>query len=153
MKYVVAIALLVTAGSAYADPPAASPAVAASPGAATQNSTAEDGGDHSSAKPASAPAATAENPAAAAAKPAPAAPRERLQEQLLRSQGYKLTMVNGNEMYCRREAPLGSRLGSTVHCVTVQEAELMAKEGREAAERIQRTGPGCLNKAMGACGQ
>ena len=154
MKPVVAMALLVTAGVVYADPPAVSPAAPAAPSATTQNSTAEDGSDHGAAKPASAPAANADHPAAAAAKPPPAAaPRERMQERLLRNQGYKLTMVNGDEMYCRREAPLGSRLGSTVHCVTVQEAELRAKEGREAAERLQRTSPGCLNKAMGGCGQ
>jgi cytochrome c553 len=94
----------------------------------------------------------AQSPAAVAAKPA-ATSAEGMMEQQLRLQGYKLSMVRGSEMYCRREAPLGSRLGSQLHCVTVAEAELMAKEGRETAERIQRGTPGCLNPASGGCGK
>ena len=155
MKTMVAmLALLVAGGLSVVSADPAAPAAAATPAPAAQNSPAEDSSDHSSAKPVSAPAATAENPAAAAAKPvASSAPKERAEEQLLRNQGYKLTMVNGQEMYCRREAPLGSRLGSTVHCVTVQEAELIAKEGREVTERIQRSTPGCLGPSMGGCGK
>jgi hypothetical protein len=155
MKTVAAILTLLMTGVlsvVSADP--AAPATPASPAPAAQSSPAENSNDQSSAKPVSAPAATAENPAATAAKPvASSAPKERAEEQLLRNQGYKPTMVNGEEMYCRREAPLGSRLGSTVHCVTVQEAELIAKEGREVTERIQRTTPGCLGPSMGGCGK
>jgi hypothetical protein len=37
--------------------------------------------------------------------------------------------------------------------VTVAEAELMAKEGRETAERMQRGTPGCLQPSQGGCGK
>jgi hypothetical protein len=46
-------------------------------------------------------------------------------------------MRNGEEVYCRREAPLGSRLPTALHCVTVAEAELMAQQGRETTEHLQ----------------
>ena len=74
-------------------------------------------------------------------------------EQLLRLQGYRLSMVHGEEKYCRREIPLGSHLPTVMHCVTVAEAEEMAREGRDTTEHIQRNMSGCLNKAMGGCGK
>jgi hypothetical protein len=85
-------------------------------------------------------------------KPAASESKERLAEQQLRLQGYKLTMVRGEEKYCRREAPLGSHLATVMHCVTVEEAEMMAREGREVTEREQRNTPGCLQPSMGGCG-
>ena len=85
-------------------------------------------------------------------KPAASESKERLAEQQLRLQGYKLTMVRGEEKYCRREAPLGSHLATVMHCVTVEEAEMMAREGREVTEREQRNTPGCLQPSMVGCG-
>lgn len=96
------------------------------------------------------PAKAAQTPADA--KPAPSAPTQSAMEQQLRREGYKATLVKGETMYCRREAPPGSRLASTVHCVTVAEAELIAKEARETTERLQRGMEGCLTKAMHGCG-
>jgi hypothetical protein len=141
-----ALAQLVAAPS-YSQVTPASPA---SPDASTQTSAAEDGTNRNSpANPTSAPAtAAAANPAATPVKPPPSS-AEKAQEHLLRSQGYKLAMVDGKEMFCRREAPLGSRLMSRVHCVTVQEAELMSKEGRETAEHIQRSMTGCIVPVRG----
>ena len=75
-----------------------------------------------------------------------------MQEQLLRNQGYRLTMVHGQPKYCRREKPIGSNLASVMRCVTVEEAEMIAKEGRETTERIQRTQTACLTPAAGGCG-
>jgi hypothetical protein len=37
--------------------------------------------------------------------------------------------------------------------VTIAEAELMANEGRESTERVQRTTPGCLPGPQGGCGK
>jgi hypothetical protein len=61
-------------------------------------------------------------------------------------------MVRSEEKYCRRETPVGSHLASVLHCVTVAEAEAMAKEAREVTQHIQRNMAGCLSKGAGACG-
>lgn len=73
-------------------------------------------------------------------------------ERQLRSEGYKLVMVRGEEKYCRRETPVGSHLASVLHCLTVAEAEAAAKEAREVTQHIQRNTAGCLSKGAGACG-
>jgi hypothetical protein len=103
--------------------------------------------------PPSASATRPQSPAVAPAKPAATAPSEGMTERALKLQGYRLSMVNGQEKYCRREAPLGSRLTTLMHCVTLAEAELMAKEGRETTEHIQNNEYGCLTKNMGGCGK
>ena len=145
------LAVLATAGVslAFADPPdtpaapkpqsaeAQTPASAAAPGPASAVSVA----------PQTSPLTTT-----AATPAAPAKPDERMMERQLRLQGYRLSMVHGDEKYCRREAPLGSRLESVMHCVTVTEAEAMAREGRETTERIQQHTPGCLQPSQGGCG-
>lgn len=158
MKPAVAmLAILATGGLslAFADPPA-TPVAPESRSTTAQNSTAEDSTGQNSvthAVPATAAAPAGETPAAAPAKPTPSASGERMQEQLLRSQGYKLSMVNGQEKYCRREAPVGSHLPTMLHCVTVAEAEAMAREGREVTERLQRNTSGCLTPGAGSCGK
>jgi len=154
MKPALALLAILTAGLplAFADPPD----TPANPSAAQQNASAKDGTSQNGAAqtaPSPPAAAAARTPPAPAATPAPGIPGERMAEQQLRLQGYRLTMVRGQEMYCRREAPLGSRLESTMHCVTVAEAEIMAKEGKETTERLQRNTPGCLTPAMGGCGK
>ena len=94
------------------------------------------------------PVAFADPPATpVAANPTPGAPDEPMALKLLRAEGYKPAMRNGEKVYCRREVPLGSRLPTTLKCVTVAEAELMAKEGRETTEHIQRNTAGCLASA------
>ena len=65
-------------------------------------------------------------------------------QKLLSAQGYKPTMIDGEKKYCRREAPTGSHLTTTLKCVTVAEAKLMAKEGRDTTERIQHRSPDCF---------
>jgi hypothetical protein len=69
---------------------------------------------------------------------------ERMQEKLLREQGYKQYMLNGEKLFCRREIPLGSHLATRLGCLTVAEAQLIAKEGQQFTERLQRNTPGCL---------
>ena len=159
---VVTLAIIAIGGSspALADPPA-TPAAAEPQTTAAQSTNAQDiTGENGAAPAAVAPAtvAAAQTPAAAAAKPAPStsassAPDERMLEQQLRLQGYRLSMVRGQEMYCRREAPGGSRIQSVMQCMTLAEAEVMMREGKETTERIQRNQPGCLTPAMGGCGK
>jgi hypothetical protein len=154
---VATLAILTTGGLslAFADPPA-TPVAPESRSTTAQNSGAEDStGQNSAARaaPATAAATAAETPVVAPAKSTPSASDERLQEQLLRFQGYKLSMVHGEKKYCRREIPLGSHLPTVLRCVTVAEAELMTKEGRETTERIQRDTVGCLNPTQGGCGK
>jgi hypothetical protein len=86
--------------------------------------------------PASSPAAaTATNstPAAKAAAPELSPPENRLINL-----GYKPQMRNGEKVYCRREAPMGSRISSGQHCGTVAELEATTQVSREGLERSQR---------------
>jgi hypothetical protein len=149
MRPAVAIlGILTTSGLslAFADPPA-TPVAPESQSTTTPNSTAEDStGQNSAALTAPATAATAaKTPAVAPAKPTPRASGERLVEQQLRLEGYKLSMMHGEEKYCRREVPLGSHLPTVLRCVTVAEAEAMTREGREVTERFQRITSACVN--------
>ncbi|HWW79230.1 MAG TPA: hypothetical protein VNY82_06520, partial [Steroidobacteraceae bacterium] len=130
---------------AFADPPA-TPVAPESRSSATPSSTAEDSTGQNSADrtvPTTVAATAAKTPAVAPANPTPSASGERMAEKQLRMEGYKLSMVHGQEKYCRREIPLGSHLPTVVHCVTVAEAEAMVREGREVTERIQRNTVGC----------
>jgi hypothetical protein len=138
---------------AFADPPA-TPVTPESRSTTGQNSTAEDStGQKSAAHTVPTTAVTAaETPAVAPSNTTPSSSGERLQERLLRSQGYRLSMVHGEEKYCRREIPLGSHLPTVLHCVTAAEAEEMAREGKEVTERMQRDTSGCLSPAAGGCG-
>ena len=143
---VVMLAVLAGAPSlAFADPPnpppapeSATPAASVPPALSPQTPVAEN--------------PVTPGPVVTPPKPAASESKERMAEQQLRLQGYKLTMVRGEEKYCRREAPLGSHLATVMHCVTVEEAEMMAREGREVTEREQRNTPGCLQPSMGGCG-
>lgn len=142
MKLAAAAFALLTAGPlspACADPPdtpaAPAPESAAATPAAPESAT------------------TPATPAAAAAKPAPASGDERMQEALLRYQGYRLSMVRGEEKWCRREVPLGSHLPTVMRCITAQEAEEMAREGRWTTEHVQRNQTACLTPAAGGCGK
>lgn len=151
-----ALAILTSGGLslALADPPAMPVAPESQGVAATQSSQARDtAGQNNAAHTLSAPATAAAAQTAAGAKPAPHTPGERTAEQQLRREGYKPSQVNGETLYCKREAPLGSRIATTLHCMTVSEAEMIAREGRETTEHIQRTVSGCLGAAMGGCGK
>jgi hypothetical protein len=156
MRPAIAILVMLTTGglsSALADPPA-TPAPE-SRGTTAQNSTSEDSASQNSVSqtaPATAAATAAGTSATASTNPAPHAPEEPAEEKLLRLQGYRPTMVSGEMLYCRREIPLGSHLPSTLKCVTVAEAKLMAEEGRRTTERIQRNTVACLNPQTGGCG-
>ena len=148
MRSAVAMFAIFTTGAlsfAVADPPA-------DPPAATNPTPAPSSSQAAPTQAAQPDATAAAMPPVAPAKPTPGASDERTQERLLLNQGYKLTMVHGEEKYCRREAQLGSRIATVMHCVTLAEAEEMAREGRDTTERIQRSMPACLTQAAGGCG-
>jgi hypothetical protein len=155
MRPALALLAVLTGGLsiAFADPPE-TPATPKPESTAAQSAHAQEPTGQNSATPAAPePATGAAVQTPAAVPPAPSASDERMAQQQLRLQGYRPSMVNGEQLYCRREAPLGSRLESVRHCVTLAEAELMAKEGKETTERLQRNPPGCLNPAQGGCGR
>jgi hypothetical protein len=154
MRPAVAMLAILTTGGlslAFADPPA-TPVAPESRSTTAQSSTAEGSKDQNSAAhtvPATAAPTAAETPAAAPATPTATASAEPMAERLLRSQGYKPSMNHGEKLYCRREIPLGSHLPTVLHCVTVAQAEAMAREGREVTEHIQRNTAGCLTTGTG----
>ena len=158
MKPAVTLFALLAAGGlsiAFADPPdtpvAPEPTSAAAPKSPAEDAAAEQ--TPANTAPATPSPAAVQTPATVAAQPGPTAPDERMQEALLRYQGYKLSMVRGEAKWCRREVPLGSHLASVMRCITVQEAEEMAREGRWTTEHVQRNQTACLTPAAGGCGK
>jgi hypothetical protein len=155
MRLTVTVLACLTAGGisqAFADPPvtpatpppAAVPAPAAAPAAAT------------TAPPATAPAAAATAAPAAATAARPAAPSavdgEAQKEKQLRAQGYTPRMRDGQKYFCKREAPIGSRLESIMKCLTPEEADRVAIDARANVEHMQRS-MGCMGTAKGSnCG-
>jgi hypothetical protein len=108
---------------------AAAPAASANASASPATSTATKvSATPSAASPAASP------PAAAQA----AAPELTPAESHLIDLGYKPQMRNGEKIYCRREAPMGSRISSGQHCGTVAELATTTQEGRQGLERSQR---------------
>lgn len=90
---------------------------------------------------------TARPPASSPAASPPAAPKGTAPElsaaeQRLVNLGYKPQMRNGEKIYCRREAALGSRISAGQHCGTVEQLETTTREGREGLERGGRGDPG-----------
>jgi hypothetical protein len=155
MSRTVVMLTILTAGIgplAFADPPA--PKVPAQTRSSADQKTRDDTTQPDSSTPAAAPtpAVTAAD-SAPVAKPTATPSDDSKREALLLDQGYKPAMRNGEKVFCKRETPMGSRLPSALHCLTVAEAELIAKEGREATERIQRNTVGCLGASSGGCGK
>ena len=136
---------------ALADPPDIPVAAPPSPSIAGEKSPAEDSTGRRTATQ-TVPAAASQPATAASAKPIATASDEPKEEKQLRGRGYRPTMINGEKLFCRREAPLGSRIPTELHCVTVAEAKMIAREGRETTEEIQRNQTGCLKPAQGGCG-
>ena len=135
---------------APADPPATSVAPK-SQDAAAQEAAAQDGTTKDSttqSNPPKAASATAspssgDSPRVSPARSVSDAADEPMEEKLLRDQGYKPTMRNGERVFCRSEKPTGSNLPST-HCLTAAEAEALAKAAKENTERIQHSKGGCI---------
>ena len=137
---VLALAFLGLGGLALAvaDPaPTTQTELAATPAAVVTDSAAPA---TSAATAAPAPAAASSTPAS---QPAPtktlSAPALSADEQRLLSQGYKPQMRNGEKIYCRREAQLGSRIPDVQHCGTVTQLKDATLNGQDYAQKAQRT--------------
>ncbi len=94
---------------------------------------------------AAAPAANAPNavlipPAAAAAKTAPPADDE-AEVKRLRSRGYRLEKRDGNEVWCRKEDAMGTRLGGHTVCRTADQIRYEEEKAKRDVQRIQYNGP------------
>jgi hypothetical protein len=112
--------------------------------------------DPADAPKSSAPAAVTEartsvpaSPSTAAAPATPAAPAVTItaatpdaQEQLERhflSEGYKSEMHGSQKVFCRREDTIGTRLGASKNCGTVDELKQQEDLAAQATHNIQRT--------------
>jgi hypothetical protein len=118
---------------ALADPPteaAPAPAQQAAPAAAS-----------TAASTAAAPAAAATP--AASATPA-AKPEIDKDTQHFVAEGYKPEMHGGEQVYCRKETALGSRLAPVKNCGTIEQLKLNEKRSQAGvadAQRQQTMGP------------
>jgi hypothetical protein len=128
MRLVVGLLACLSAGaltSALADPlaeptpapAAADPAAAAAPAAVPTAAT---------------PAAKVET-ASAAAKPA-----VDLDTQHFLALGYKPEMRGGQQVYCRRETALGSRLAPVKNCGTIEQLKLIEQQTKSGLRDTQR---------------
>jgi hypothetical protein len=109
--------------------------------------------DPADAPKSSAPAAVTEARTSAPASPStaatPAAPAVTVtaatpdaQEQLERhflSEGYKSEMHGSQKVFCRREDTIGTRLGASKNCGTVDELKQQEDLAAQATHNIQRT--------------
>jgi len=109
------------------DPPAApaAPAASASPAAPA------------AAAPAAA-AASAAQPAAAAAKATADKATVDKDIQHFTQEGFKPEMRHGQELYCRKETVIGSRLASQRICGTIDELKMMEMQSRSSMEQAQQ---------------
>lgn len=96
--------------------------------------------------------ATKETPEAVAAVGAAGAPTDQEKADQLEAirfamdNGYRIKNQNGQTLYCREDTDTGSRVRTTVSCLTPQELKLMHDRFEDDLERIRRqgygTGPG-----------
>jgi hypothetical protein len=75
------------------------------------------------------------------ATPAPSATieaeKETAAEKRLRTAGYKPEMVNGEQLWCRRETALGSRLNAQKTCGTAKSLGLSVQETQDRFSATQ----------------
>jgi hypothetical protein len=134
----VALTLLGVGGAALAaaDPrPTTQPKRDATPAASVTDSASPAANTTAAAAPSAASSPAAAQPAA----PKTAAPALSVDEQRLLSQGYKPQMRNGEKIYCRREAQLGSHISDVQHCGTVAQLTTATRNGKDYTEQAQRT--------------
>jgi hypothetical protein len=54
------------------------------------------------------------------------------------AEGFKPEMHGGEEVYCRKERAIGSRLSAVKNCGTIKELKLMEEQTRRGVEESQR---------------
>ena len=119
---------------------AADPAPAAPP----EHATAVAAVESASATKSAPPVVTATPPAASAAASPPPAGKDSAAalsayEQRLINLGYKPQMRNGEKVYCRREAELGSRIAASQRCGTVSQLATTTRDGKDYLEKTQQS--------------
>lgn len=125
-----------------------STAFAADPPAPVPTATAADAGDSASAAGATAATPTAATPtaavsattattAAAATADTPRVVDRDAQAKRLRGQGYKPLTRNGEIVWCRKEATLGSRFTTPV-CMSADDIDKASANGKDLVDTIQR---------------
>jgi len=153
----IAVGLLACLGagaltSALADPqieaqaatavPAATAAPAGSTPATPAQAAAPDAAAASQAAASQAAASQAAASQAEAAKAAAAKVQLDKETQHFVAQGYRPEIRGGEQVYCKKETALGSRLSPVKYCGTIEElrlAEDRAKQGVSNAQRQQQT--------------
>jgi hypothetical protein len=131
MRFVVGLLACVGAMNlALADDPPAVPAAA------------------SAAPAASAPAAAAAAPAQATAATAAAQVTVDRDIQHFTQEGFKPEMRHGQELYCRRELALGSRLAPQKTCGTIEELRAMERRNKADLEQAQKRQTSSPNGTM-----
>lgn len=94
------------------------------------------------AAPNAAPAAAATPDATAAAQAAAKAAAEKAEvdrdTQHFLAEGYKPEMRGGEQVYCRRETALGSRLAPVKNCGTIEQLKLSEQETKNGLRDTQR---------------
>lgn len=129
------VGLLACAGAvnlAFANDPPAAPAAPAASTPATATAPA------SSAAATTAPATAASAANAAQTAAAAAKPEVDKDIQHFTQQGYKPEMRHGQEVYCRKETVIGSRLASQKICGTIDELKMMEMQSRSNMEQAQQ---------------
>ena len=122
---------------ALADPSADAPAAATPSSRPAASAPATPAAPAAAATPAPAATTAAATTAAAAAAPA-ASPDEQLEKHFV-SEGYKVQMRGGQKQYCRKEAQLGSRLGSEVNCSSLQQLKATEDQTQSALQHQQHS--------------
>jgi hypothetical protein len=130
MRIAVGLLACLAAGAmtaALADPPSQTAPAAAAPAAPATP----------------APAATTSAPATsatAAAPAAPAAPKPELDKdtQHFLAEGFKPEMHGGEQVYCRKDTALGSRLAPVKNCGTIEQLKLNEQRSSSGVRDSQR---------------
>jgi hypothetical protein len=123
------------AGDPTPPPPSPTPSATTAPAsAAPQSATAPAAADSSAAKPAEVAAADVEKEKATVDA----------KDKELKSRGYKMQMRNGEKWFCRREAPMGSRL-EVMECNTAESIYAKEASSQEMVRRMQIYSPKVSN--------
>jgi hypothetical protein len=120
------------ASNAFADQPA-------EPSSAPQTPAAGTPPAHASTAPAAPGTSVAPSDAANDTAAADSAKRDAANDKLLRGKGYKPEAHNGRTLYCRKEAPLGSRFENKV-CNTAEDLLRITQDAQDRTSEAQQRG-------------
>lgn len=121
MRLIVGVLACLTVAAALADEPTAPAPVTAQP-------------------------ATTPAPAATQAQAAQKPVDDESEAKRLRARGYRLEKRAGNEVWCRKEDTMGTRLGGHTVCRTADQIRYEEEKAKRDVQRIQYNGP---NKPAG----